>query len=366
MASPLIPNPYNHPVIVGLVGGTGGNMLMSALRPHAVWPIAVCTVCDNGGSTGNIRKAFPGIIGVGDIRNCAEALMNASFVGKLDQRIPPGDGDHELSKFFAEHHILNLMYLSHIENAKKAGKDQITAIAEMHNWLGLEGEVWPVSPTPAHLIGTFCDGSEEIGEELLDQRPRSDARRLRSVRLTNPIRISRQAREAILKADLIVLGPGDLFTSLIPNLLVGGVQEAIAESEAPIVFVMNLMSKQSETGAFTPMDFLEQIFKYGIGRDRFHRVLINNTPVPTDVKERYFTEEGAEPIVYGAFVETAEAEIMSRLMHRPWEDYTNGMLPLALLDETALQREGFVRHDRIKLAEALVQIANESIRRKRL
>jgi uncharacterized cofD-like protein len=261
----------------------------------------------------------------GDIRNCLLALSDGdSRIADIFKFRFNGEGDVK------EHSLGNLILtaLSELE------RDFSRAIERVSEILRIRGRVFPSTPDEVSLWAEFTDGSCMQGES----RIASVRRPIRRVYLQpEETRVLPQAREAIAAANMIVIGPGSLYTSLIPVLLVKGLAEAIADSKARIVLVMNLMTEPGETDGYTVADHLLAVRRHA-PQVAIHDVLLNSAPIPTELVERY-AEEGAAPI-------PPEVEPLKALGCRP-------------AGRDLLGAGTKVRHDPHKLARAVLELAAE-------
>lgn len=333
---PLADSPLLHTRIVTLGGGTGLSTLLRGLR-SICFPAgqreflaalrdrltAVVTVADDGGSSGVLRQAYP-ILAPGDIRNCLLALAGEESVlpALFNFRFNGGVDGHSLGN-------LILTALAELES------DFTRAVEKAGEILKVCGCVLPATVDNVAIQAEFADGSRVLGESKIS----AARRRIHRVSLVPPdSRALPQAVDAIAQADLVVIGPGSLYTSLLPTLLVPGIAEAIAASRARVVLVMNLMTEPGETDGYGPKDFLRAI-RLHTPRLPLHFLLINNAPIPVQVAERY-AAEGAKPI-------SADYRRVARL----------GCLPV-LCD--LLGSGAQIRHDPEKLARAVLQLAGTS------
>jgi uncharacterized cofD-like protein len=254
--------------IVTIGGGTGGFTVNRGLHGYPVSPTAICTVFDSGGSSGILRDEF-GSLPPGDLRRCLLALADDqedTLREMFQYRFTNGSAPSSLS----DHSLGNLLLLA----AEKIW-GPIEGIRRIGRVLGIQGQVLPISTDSAHLYAQLSDGLHIKGESNIDLRPLDDGRLVQRIWLEPRAYICREAANAIVNADVIVLGPGDLYSSIIPNLLVEGVADAIKRSRARLVYVSNLMTKWSETRDFTLVDFIKTIHSYNIGREKFDTVLVN-------------------------------------------------------------------------------------------
>lgn len=240
-------------VVIG--GGSGTYQVLTGLKKYPLDIAAVISMCDSGGSTGRLRKEL-GILPPGDVRRAILALSDLPFAQKTLEEVFNfrfgGDGS------LAGHSLGNILL---------AALTQITgsmdrAIEEAARILHASGKVLPVTLTKSNLVAVLTDGTRIHGETKIDRRNFKLNEKIAGIYLTPKARVFKDAAQAITRADLIVLGPGDLYTSLIPPLLVDGVAEAIQNSRARLLFVVNLVTKKGETDTFKASDFVAEIEKY--------------------------------------------------------------------------------------------------------
>lgn len=273
--------------VVTIGGGSGGFTILRGLREYPIDITAVCTVFDSGGSTGVLRDAY-GALPQGDLRRCLLALIPESgadwrkLVMHRFEKNESGLSDHSLG---------NLMLLG---AEKEWGR--LEGILRIANLMKIRGTVLPVSIDDAHLMAELSDGEVIRTESSIDTRNvLSDERSINKVWLDRPTTACKEVINAIHNADVVVLGPGDLYTSIIPNLLVNGVAEAINSSSAKLVYVGNIMTKGAETRGFKVEDFIDALRENGIAR-KFDVVVVNNGRVSETLCNKYWDEERAEPV----------------------------------------------------------------------
>ncbi len=239
------------PKIVAIGGGTGLSTLLRGLKESTSNLTAIVTVADDGGSSGVLREEL-GIPAVGDIRNCIVALADAEpLMGRLLQYRFPGDPSASLGG----HAVGNLLIAA---MTAVEGGDFEEGVRQVSRVLAVRGQVLPVSPTPLTLHARRRDGTQVDGQSLIGAT--TDIER---VWLTpDDVRASEDAIHAIAEADLIVLGPGSLYTSILPSLLLPEIQAALAESSALRVFVCNVATQRGETAGYDLADHLEAIVSH--------------------------------------------------------------------------------------------------------
>lgn len=327
----------NSPEIVVIGGGTGSSVALKGLRHHDVNLTAIVTAFDSGGSSGRLRDEF-GHLSLGDIRQCLIALAEES---------PQTEAFRLATQYrFSDDSSLNGHNLGNLFlSALTVMHDDIeVAVQMMSRMLRITGNVLPVALERADLCAELIDGSVLRGESTIDLRG-YDPPPIKRVYLDRDVKPNAQAIEAIHNADVIVLGPGDIYTSIVPNLLVNGIVDAIHASHARTIYVCNLMTKHGETDGFTPIDFLREINAYlGVSVDV---VLINNDPVPIDVQQVYSTVK-AKPVVLTDGL-GAQLDMWSR---------QQVCLPLTQVLIPTGEDELRVRHDPSKLAAAIVGLTN--------
>ena len=282
--------------IVALGGGTGLSALLRGLKqhvlrggdknPNAERPIsdlaAIVTVTDDGGSSGRLRRENR-ILPPGDIRNCMVALSkDEALLGRLFQyRFHAGRGliGHNFGNLF-------LAALTHITG------DFTEAIRESSKVLAIRGRIFPSTLANVHLVATLTNGRRVRGETRITASHVPIKKLELSPKNVRPLPL---AIEAIRDADLILLGPGSLYTSVLPNLLIPEVASAIASSKSPRVYIANLMTQPGETAGYALADHLRAIQMHG-SRKLVDYVVANRQPVSPEVARRY-RAQGAEPVV---------------------------------------------------------------------
>ena len=230
------------PRIVAIGGGTGLSTLLRGLKEHTSNLTAIVTVADDGGSSGVLRTEL-GIPPVGDIRNCVVALADAEpLMSEVLQYRFPATAGGEVSGL-AGHALGNLLIagMTAVENG-----DFEDGIRLMNRILAVRGQVLPVSPTPVTLHARLLDGSVVDGQSLIMRTPGIE----RVWISPEDVRASADALAAIAEAELIVLGPGSLFTSLLPSLLIPAIRDALERANAPRIFVCNVATQEGETTGY--------------------------------------------------------------------------------------------------------------------
>jgi uncharacterized cofD-like protein len=240
------------PRIVAIGGGTGLSTLLRGLKEHTSNLTAVVTVADDGGSSGVLRNEL-GIPPVGDIRNCIAALADAeTMMDRVLQYRFPDEGSGGEGQGLAGHAMGNLLIAA--MTAVEDG-DFEEGVRRINRILAVRGQVVPVSATPLTLHARLGDGHEVVGQSTVMRTSG-----IERVWLTpDDVLPSDDALEAIADAELIVLGPGSLFTSLLPSLLIPGIRDAVAGAPAPKVYVCNVATQEGETTGFDLAAHLEAL-----------------------------------------------------------------------------------------------------------
>lgn len=240
------------PRVVAIGGGTGLSTLLRGMKEHTSNLSAVVSVADDGGSSGKLREQL-GVPAVGDIRNCIVALADAEpLMGRLLQYRFPGE---DAAETLGGHAVGNLLIaaLTAVE-----GGDFEEGVRQMNRVLAVRGQVLPVSPTPVVLHASLADGTIVDGQSAIARTAGID----RVWTTPAEIAVSDDAIRAIGEAELIVLGPGSLYTSLLPSLLMPAVREAIQASPALRVYVCNVSTQEGETHGYDLAAHVEALLKH--------------------------------------------------------------------------------------------------------
>ena len=301
-------------------GGTGLSVLLRGLKEYSSNITAIVTVGDDGGSSGRIREEF-GMVPVGDVRNCIVALSDREELMEqiFDYRFKQGEGldGHSLGN-------LLLVAMSHLTGSFH---DAVTDINEV---LHIRGRVLPVTAEPITLKAILDDDTEIVGESCVSQATRPIVRLTIEPEDVQPLE---EALEAIRRAEAIVLGPGSLFTSIIPNLLVDGIVDAILNSHAMKFYVCNVMTQAGETDNFTAEDHLLSLLEHG-RKGIVDYILVNNhATMNREILQRY-AEEGAAPVTY----KKDQLELLN----------------VRVIEADLLNEQHVLRHDSTQLAETIM------------
>lgn len=309
------------PKIVVVGGGTGLSVLLQGIKEYTSNITAVVTVADEGGSSGRLREQFD-MLPPGDIRNClvaladAEPLMRQLFQFRFDQ-----DSD------LRGHNFGNLFLTA----MSKVTGDFEKAVKESSKILAIRGNVVPSTLEKVRLIAQHIDGTQTLGETKI---PQSYSPIKKVALLPERPKPCPDAIESIAQADAIIIGPGSLYTSIIPNLLVDGIPAAIERSKAIKVYICNVMTQKGETDNYTASDHIKAII--------FHSMpaiidccIVNTGHVPADILARYKEEQAAPVIV--------DAQHMREL-------------GCAVIEDDVISVENYVRHNPEKLSRILIDL----------
>jgi uncharacterized cofD-like protein len=323
--------------IVVIGGGTGIHNLLIGLKKHTNQITAIVTAMDSGGSSGILRDQF-GHLPPGDVRQCLVALSpdQKAFITlrKLfSYRFDKGQG--------LEGHTFGNLFLTALTEIEGDPEKAIEAAGKI---LGIKGQVVPVTLEHAHLVAKLEDGTTIRGENEIDVPKHDGKLRITDLSLEPKAKVNPKALEAIKNADIIVIGPGDLYTSLIANLTVDGVSEAIRDSKAKKVFVVNLMTKFGQTYKFKASDFVTEIEKYLEG-NVLDYVLINTAKLPEDIVDLY-EEENDYPVEDDLKDDHPEVVRVDLLSPLAYEKVQGDSL-----------RRSLIRHDSSKMADAILELS---------
>ncbi|MCF3942156.1 gluconeogenesis factor YvcK family protein [Oceanobacillus alkalisoli] len=276
-------NEEKQPRVVVVGGGTGMPVLLRGLKNLPIDLIAIVTVADDGGSTGRLRNEMA-IPAPGDIRNVIAALSDAEpmLVELFQHRFEVGNG-------LSGHSLGNLLLAA----MTSVTGDFYDGIKEISRVLNVKGTIYPISTENLSLHAKMKDGTIISGESNI---PLSDKGIDHVFLSPEPVKPFSHAVQAIIEADLVIIGPGSLYTSIMPNLIVPSVQDALEQTEAKIVYICNLMTQAGETTGYMASDHVEAINRH-IGQGIVQSIVVHNEPIKGTIREKY-AEENAEPVIY--------------------------------------------------------------------
>lgn len=263
-------------------GGTGTFVVLSGIKQMPIDLGVIVTMMDSGGSTGRLRDQL-GVLPPGDLRQCLVALSDAPELWRklFLYRFEKGD--------FAGHNFGNI-FLSALEKVS-TDYSQVLEIAEYV--LKTKGKVIPVTLGKAHLCAEYENGTILKEEGRIDEN-NAETSRIKRAFLEPEVAANPIALQRVTESDLIIIGPGDLYTSIIPILLVPQIKERILSSRAKVAYVMNLMTKSGQTSNYTAKDHIEDLTKY-LGKKPDH-IIINNGKIPENILE-WYTAHHEKPVI---------------------------------------------------------------------
>lgn len=321
--------------IVCIGGGTGTFVALTGLKAHPCHLSAIVTMSDSGGSNKRIRDEF-GLLPTSDVRQSLVALSaenGSDILRKLFMyRFGKGNGISGMT--------FGNLFMAALADVLGSQEE---AIRQTGRILRIKGTVIPVSFTDTNLVAMYEDGHTVSEEHFIDEPPHDGKMKITDVALKPNAAVNPDAVAAIRKADLVVLGPGDLYTSLIPNLLVDGIPQALQQTKGKIVYVLNLMTKYGQTYNFGAQNHVDAVEKH-IGKT-IDYVLVNTSDFPPSVLSFYATYNElpvADDLSNDAYYSVVRANLASSaLIDKPKSD--------------ALVRS-LIRHDSEKLGKALYNI----------
>lgn len=333
-------------VVIG--GGTGTYTVLRGLKKYTELDIsAVVTMADDGGSNKVLRDEF-GLLPTSGVRQCMVALSeNEGLLRELfSYRYYQGVGISGMT--------FGNLFMAAVSDITGSQREAIKQTAQL---LDVRGKILPVSYETVSLLATYADGTEVLGEHGIDTGKGTNGReRIVSFRTIPQVAIDPEAERAIREADLIVLGPGDLYTNTVANLVITGVVETISRSYAKLAFVMNVMTKSGESYGYKASDYLADLGKY-LPLSRLTHVIVNTDRTTELSVEKAYKKEGAEWVED----DLSSSEITN---HK----FSNSQIKFEVIREKLLAKgkvkkekgdtlvRSMVRHDSDKLAKVIVRL----------
>lgn len=326
--------------IVTIGGGTGHFTLLSGLKNYSVDISAVVSMADDGGSTGRLRDEL-GVLPPGDVRQCLVALSDSSEILRelMNYRFENGD--------LKGHNFGNLL-LSALE---KIGSGFTNGLREAAKILNIKGWVLPVSENKMNLAIKLKNGEILLGEKHLDDNPNIKQYGIEKVFLKPRVKANTRVIRDIKKADLIILGPGDHYGSIIPNLLVNEISKAIQKSKAVVIYNCNLTNKKGQTEGFDLDKYAQEINKY-LGENRIDYVVYPNKQPDEQLINKYEKKEGK-----GSIVQFNK----NNLKNRPYKvikaEITANDVIIKKKHDAIADTRSFIRHNSKKLAKVMMLLS---------
>lgn len=333
------PAPVKKKVVV-IGGGTGSYTLLRGLKTYidTIEITSIVSMADSGGSTGRLRDEF-GQLPVGDVRMALAALatdvdthaelLRTLFLYRFDK----GEG-------LTGHTFGNLLLTALTDILGS----EIEAIDTASTLLRVAGKVVPITTDNVHLTAEYDDGVIVTSEHKIDE-PDEDrhTHRITNLSLTPRAKINKAAALALIEADLIILGPGDFYTSILANCVVDGFTEAVKQSTGTLVYVANLMSRSGQTSGMNVPEYIEEIIRYiDVAPDY---TVVSNETIPPDMIARY-AAKSTHPVLWTA----TDRETFNLF---PADIVSNQVLQVISGDTIT---RSFIRHDSVKLAAVLMQL----------
>lgn len=322
--------------VVAIGGGTGLSSLLRGIKkfvPEYIQTLsAIVTVSDNGGSTGILRREL-NIPAPGDVRNCITALAeDEDILTKVMQyRFEEGEG--------LKGHSFGNLFLTVLT---KITGDFLDAVEITSKILNIKGEIIPSTDEMVNLVAKFSDGQIVKGEVEITEYGRKLIAKIEDIWLEpSEVRAPQKAIDRILDSDIIIIGPGSLFTSIVPNFLIEDIKNAVLQSDAFKVYICNVMTQFGETDGFTASDHVKVINKVLTGNANNNVIdyVILNTQIPPDEVLKRYLAENSEPVV-------ADAGNLSRM-------------GLKVYARDLLNEGNYARHDPGKLNQLLLEIIRD-------
>jgi len=307
--------------IVVIGGGTGAYTVLRGLKQYTHYLTAVVSMFDSGGSTGKLRDEF-GYLPPGDVRRCILALAPETEKTRilrdlLNYRFTKGEG-------LSQHSFGNL-WLTALTDI--IGNER-GAIDYLSSFFNIKGRVLPVTLDNCHLCAELSDGTQIRGETNIDVPKHDGSLRIKRIFLQPSAHALADSVGAIHDADLVVIGPGDLYTSVLPNILVHGIREALQVTRAKKLYVCNVMTKWGETHGFSASDFVREVTSYvGCPLDG---VVVNTSTASSVLVDKY-AQERAFPV-----------------------QFDKEKITVPIVEADLLNEKEILRHDSFKLAKVLI------------
>lgn len=317
--------------IVVLGGGTGSFITLSGLKKYPYDLSAIVTMMDDGGSTGKLRDQL-GVLPPGDLRQCLIALSEAPDIWRklFNYRFESGD--------LAGHSFGNIL-LSALEKVTKS-YDEV--VEEAHSIMAVQGRVIPVTHDKSRIHVEYNSGRIIEGEKFLDEKS-ADGDSIQKISLVPNANLNPKVIKTLTEADYLIVGPGDLYSSIISLSLVENFKEVFKQTSAKIIFVMNLMTKSSQTPKYSAQDHIDDFIKY-FGRKPEY-VILNSERIPEEVVE-YYKKESNDIVVSG---DVKNSQVILKQL----------LSPILSTPKSTLDRpfsHSIIRHDVKKLAKAIAEV----------
>ena len=323
--------------IVTIGGGTGSFMLLTGLKKYPVNLSAIVSMADDGGSTGILRDEL-GVLPPGDVRQCLVALSDSPQIMRelMNYRFDSGT---------LKGHNFGNLFLSALEKIKG---DFLAGIEEASKLLSIKGEVVPVINKNVRMHIELKNGKIIIGENNLDHNEEIRKIGLAKISLQPSVSANKKAIEKIRKADLIIIGPGDYYGSIVPNLLAKNITQALKTSPAKIIYICNLTNKKGQTDGYDLEKYVTELNKL-IGLPRVDLVIYNNGKIDSALVRKYEKREGKDSVVKESEDKSGDYAIIRA-------DIIRNIKVTSLTGS-----QSFIRHDSAKLASVIIKLLTKKL-----
>ena len=316
--------------VVTIGGGTGSFVVLSGLKKYDLDITAIVSMADDGGSTGRLRDEL-GVLPPGDVRQCLVALSNESKALRdlFNYRFETGQ---------LKGHSVGNLFLSASEKLKgnfSAGLKMVEKV------LNIKGRVLPVTEDDVDLCVELKNGEVLKGQNEINHNSKIQKTGIRKIYLEPEARPNQEAVKKIKEADIIVIGPGNHYCSIIPNLVIKEITEAISSSQAKVIYICNLVNKKGHTEGFKLDDYVDSINSF-FKKPRIDKVLFNKTKPSKELQAKY-QSQGETLIEF----EKTDCEVIKA-------DVLSGVVPEYSRSDSVSDMRSLIRHDSDKLAKEIV------------
>lgn len=330
--------------IVTIGGGTGSFTLLAGLKKYPIKISAIVSMVDDGGSTGRLRDEL-GVLPPGDVRQCLVSLSDESEKMRelFNYRFESGE---------LKGHNFGNLFLSAMEKISGGFSNGVKEASKMFD---VKGKVIPVTDDDVNLFIDLKNGKKISGEDEINHNYQIEKIGIKKIYLNPPARANKDAIKAIKEADLIVIGPGNYYCSLVPNFLVKGIAEAVRKSKAKVVYNCNLVNKKGHTENFDLDSYVESVNGF-IGKNRIDYVIFNSKSPSKGLIEKY--EKRKEKIIQfnkEKIEKRGYKVVKANILSSKQVEYSKADV---LANERAL-----IRHDSEKLAKVLMTILDMNHRK---
>lgn len=340
--------------IVVMGGGTGTFTVLSSLKAFPKFDLkAIVAMSDDGGSSGVLRDEL-GVLPPGDVRQCLVALSKSPELIRnlMNYRFETGG---------LRGHSFGNLFLSALEKVSGSFEQSLAEISKIIN---LEGEIIPVTLDSVNLKMTLRNGAILKGERHITPAEVIQPIGIKKFLILPKPKMNPRAQAAILSADAILIGPGNLFTSLVPLYLVPGINDALKRSSAKKIFLVNLVTKFGQTDRFSIFDFVREIEKY-LGRGVLDQVVYNTSLPRDEVVSRYIKRERSKPVIFNGLKKNLPQESMFISKDHFFFDQKEFLGGDFVSNRVDRRRQGdplvgrnLIRHNQVKLGRFLEKLIN--------